>query len=122
WSSFAYAIEAMYIMGAVFNLGTDTFAITDPQVEAVDASISSFLLSLPPSKREVTSLDGHTDETLLMAHMVINWASILIHRPRSSLTFIRNHYKTICTHRFSAAGLPANACLSSRAQREICIS
>jgi hypothetical protein len=109
WSSFTYAIEAMYIMGAVFSLGPDTFAITDPQVEAVDASVSNFFLSLPPSKRDVTGPDGRTDETLLVAHMIINWASILIHRPRSSLTFIRNHYKTTCTMRSEAAGLPALA-------------
>ena len=109
WSSFAYAVESMYIMGAVFTLGADTFAITDPQVEAIDASISNFLLSLPPSKREVTLADGRTDETLLMAHMIINWAAILIHRPRSTLTFIRNHYQTTCTSRREAAGLPALA-------------
>ena len=109
WSSFAYAIEAMYIMGAVFNLGQDTFAITDPQVEAIDASISNFLLSLPPSKRDVALADGRTDETLLVAHMIINWAAILIHRPRSTLTFIRNHYHTTCTSRREAAGLPALA-------------
>ena len=109
WSSFAYAIEAMYIMGGVFKLGPDTFAITDPQVEAIDASISNFLLSLPPSKRDVTLADGRTDETLLLAHMIINWAAILIHRPRSTLTFIRNHYHTTCTSRREAAGLPALA-------------
>ncbi len=116
WSSFAYAIEAMYIMGAVFSLGADSFAITDPQVEAIDASISNFLLSLPPSKRDVTSPNGHTDEILLVAHMIINWAAILIHRPRSSLTFIRNHYHTTCTSRREAAGLPALAYASHTAK------
>ncbi|ETN45593.1 uncharacterized protein HMPREF1541_09425 [Cyphellophora europaea CBS 101466] len=109
YSSFAYAIEAMYIMGAVFELGPDTFAITDHQVEAIDASISNFTLSLPQDKRDVIpDPDGFVDETLLMAHMLINWAAILVHRPRSTLTFIRNHYATICT-RVEAAGLPALA-------------
>jgi hypothetical protein len=109
YSSFAYAIEAMYMMGSVFELGPDTFAITDHQVEALDASISNFFLSLPPSKREVVpSPDGSLDETLLFAHMVANWAAILVHRPRSTLTFIRNHYSTICT-RVEQAGLPALA-------------
>ncbi|KPI44646.1 uncharacterized protein AB675_8361 [Cyphellophora attinorum] len=86
-------------MGAIFQLGPDTFAITDPQVDAIDASISNFILSLPPSKRECHPND-HTnllDEPLLLAHMLINWSSIMLHRPRSSLTFIRNHYSTICT-------------------------
>ena len=116
WSSFAYSIEAMYIMAAVSNLGYDTFAITDPQVEAVDASISNYLLSLPPSKREVTQLDGRTDEMLLTAHMIINWAAILVHRPRSSLTFIRNHYHTTCTPRREVAGLPGVAYASHTAK------
>ena len=104
YSSHAYAIEAMYIMGAIFQLGPDTFAITDPQVDAIDASISNFLLSLPPSKREVHP-DSHTnllDESLLLAHMLLNWSSIMLHRPRSTLTFIRNHYSTICTRSESA--------------------
>ena len=99
----------MYIMGAVFNLGPDTFSITDPQVEAIDASISNFILSLPPSKREVSPSETGTDEVLLLAHMIINWASILVHRPRSTLTFIRNHYQTTCTSRHEPAGLPALA-------------
>ena len=95
-------------MGTIFALSSDTFAITDPQVEAIDASISNFFLSLPPSKREVADLDGRIDETLLMAHMLINWSSILLHRPRSTLTFIRNHYATVCTKR-EAASMPALA-------------
>ena len=108
YSSLAYCVEATSIMGAIFTLGPDTFTITDPQVEAIDASISNFFLSLPPSKREVVEIDGSVDEPLLMAHMLINWSSILLHRPRSTLTFIRNHYATVCTKR-EAASMPALA-------------
>lgn len=108
WSSFAYAITAMYIMGSVLSLGPDTFAITDPAVEAVDASISEFLLSLPPEKRDVVECDGNSDECLLVAHMILNWAAILLHRPRSTLTFIRNCYQTTCTKEEPSA-MPALA-------------
>ena len=115
YSSLAYTIESMFIMGSIFTMGQDTFAITDPQVEAIDASISNFFLSLPPSKREVTEIDGYVDEPLLLAHMFINWACILLHRPRSTLTFIRNHYATICTKK-EATSMPALAYASHTAK------
>ncbi|KAK5198833.1 hypothetical protein LTR99_007773 [Exophiala xenobiotica] len=115
YSSFAYAIEAAYILGSVLALGPDTFAVTDPQVEAIDASITNYFLSLPPTKREVIGQCGHVDENLLVAHLLINWAAISLHRPRSSLTFIRNHYRTTCT-RAEAAGLPALAYSSHTAK------
>ncbi|EXJ89393.1 hypothetical protein A1O3_02460 [Capronia epimyces CBS 606.96] len=106
FSSFDYAIEASYILGSVLNLAADTFAVTDPQVEAIDASISNFFLSLPLEQREVIRHDGTVDECLVVAHIIINWAALGLHRPRSTLTFIRNHYRTTCT-KPEAAGLPA---------------
>lgn len=118
YSSFAYGIEAGYILGAVLSLGPDTFAVTDPQVEGLDASISNYFLSLPLDKRDPTRPDGSVDESLLIAHLAINWASIALHRPRSTLTFIRNHYRTTCT-RAESAGLPALAysCHTAKALR-----
>jgi hypothetical protein len=82
--------------------------VTDAQVEAIDASISSFSLSLPPDKREALRPDGTVDEVLLVAQLLLNWAAISLHRPRSTLTFVRNHYKTTCT-RAESTGLPALA-------------
>lgn len=118
YSSFAYGIEASYILGAVLSLGPDSFAVTDPQIEALDASISNYFLSLPLDKRDPTRPDGSVDEALLNAHLAINWAAIALHRPRSTLTFIRNHYRTTCT-RAEAAGLPALAysCHTAKALR-----
>lgn len=115
YSSFAYCVEAAYILGSVLALGPDTFAVTDPQVEAIDAAISNYLISLPIDKREVIRHDGSVDECLLIAHLVIHWAAICLHRPRSTLTFIRNHYRTTCT-RAEAAGLPALAYASHTAK------
>jgi hypothetical protein len=115
YSSFAYQIEATYILGSVLALSPDTFAVTDPQVEGIDAAISNLLLSLPMEKREVVRNDGSIDECLLIAHLVIHWAAICLHRPRSTLTFIRNHYRTTCT-KAEAAGLPALAYTSHTAK------
>jgi hypothetical protein len=115
FSSFAYAVEASYMMGAVLALGPDTFAVTDPQVEAIDASLSNFFLSLPADKREVIRQDGSVDPCLVVAHLIANWAGICLHRPRSTLTFIRNHYRTTCT-RAEAVGLPALAYSSHTAK------
>lgn len=115
YSSFAYVIEAAYILGSVLALSPDTFAVTDPQVEGIDAAISNLLLSLPMEKREVVRNDGSIDECLLIAHLVIHWAAICLHRPRSTLTFIRNHYRTTCT-KAEAAGLPALAYTSHTAK------
>ncbi|KIW24221.1 uncharacterized protein PV07_09949 [Cladophialophora immunda] len=115
YSSFAYCIEAAYILGSVLALSPDTFAVTDPQVEGIDAAISNLLLSLPMDKREVVRNDGTIDECLLIAHLVIHWAAICLHRPRSTLTFIRNHYRTTCT-KAEAAGLPALAYTSHTAK------
>lgn len=108
WSSFAYKIEAARILGTVLQLSPDRFAVTNPQVEAIDASISSFLLSLPPEKREVVEHDGVCDEVLFGAHMIIQWAAINVYRPRSSLTAIKNHYHTACTEK-ERSSLPAHA-------------
>ena len=58
YSSYAYCIEATYILGSVLALSPDTFAVTDPQVEGIDAAIANLLLSLPMEKREVVRNDG----------------------------------------------------------------
>ncbi|RVX70097.1 hypothetical protein B0A52_06269 [Exophiala mesophila] len=115
FSSFAYVVEAAYNLGAVLALprNSDSYSYNrtadntrriekteisiDAQVEAIDAKLASFQLSLPPDKRDPLHEDTTIDQTLLWAHLIINWAGILLHRPRSSLTFMRSHYRTICT-------------------------
>lgn len=97
YSSGAYKVEATRIMRKVLALEADSFNVTNAQVETLDASIQSFLLSLPPSFREVVEHDGKVDEVLFTTHMIIQWASIALHRPRSNLTFLRNQYRTACS-------------------------
>ena len=106
YSSGAYKVEATRILRKVLSLEADSFNVTNAEVEAVDASIQSFLLTLPPHFREVIESDGRVDEVLFAAHMVIQWASIALHRPRSNLTFIRNHYSNACSNEESV-GVPA---------------
>lgn len=106
YSSGAYKVEATRILGKVLALEGESFNVTNAQVETIDASIQSFLLSLPPQLREVVENDGKVDEDLFAAHMIIQWASIALHRPRSNLTFVRNHYGTACSSQESV-GIPA---------------
>jgi hypothetical protein len=106
YSSGAYKVEATRIMRKVLALEADSFNVMNAQVETIDASIQSFLLSLPLHFREVVENDGKVDEVLFTAHMIIQWASIALHRPRSNLTFLRNHYRTACSSEESV-GIPA---------------
>lgn len=41
-------------------------------VDAVDARLSSWLLFLPPNKREILNSEGTVDEMLFQAHMIMN--------------------------------------------------
>ncbi len=59
YSSMAYKIEAVRLLGNVLSLGKDVFASSDEQVEGVDASLASFILSLPLSKRHVIERGAH---------------------------------------------------------------
>lgn len=106
YSSGAYKVEATRIMRKVLALEADSFNVMNAQVETIDASIQSFLLSLPLHFREVVESDGKVDEVLFTAHMIIQWASIALHRPRSNLTFLRNHFRTACSSDESV-GIPA---------------
>jgi len=105
YSSMAYTIEAVRLMGNVLSLGTDIVAASDAQVERVDVNLADFALSLPPNKRHNIEQDGAVDEVLFSAHILINCALIMLHRPRSNLIYIRNHYPTPCT-RQEAIGTP----------------
>lgn len=108
YSSYAYKIEAVRLLGKVLNLGTDIFAATDEQVESLDTSLANFMISLPPDKRYVLERDGRCNEVLFSAHNLIDSALIMLHRPRSSLVFVQNHYPTPCT-RQEAIGTPTSA-------------
>jgi Fungal specific transcription factor domain len=98
WSSFAYEVEAVRIMHNVLQSRTHDQRFNDADVESLDASLSGFQLSLPHSKRDLAERDGKIDEVLFTAHMIVHWAIILLHRPRSSLTSLGNPYETVCSN------------------------
>lgn len=95
WSSFAYRIEAMRILRRVLDINSDKIASLSTQVDAASASVSSFLLSIPPEKRDGLKNDGEVDEIMACALMIIHLASICLHFPRSNLASGRA-FKTIC--------------------------
>jgi hypothetical protein len=97
FSSFAYKVEATRLLGKVLELGSDICCVRDSAVEAMDGELSNFLLSLPLEKREIIEVDGTVDEVLFNAHMILNWALILLHRPRSWLSSGPHRYETACT-------------------------
>jgi Fungal Zn(2)-Cys(6) binuclear cluster domain/Fungal specific transcription factor domain len=97
FSSFAYKIEATRLLGKVLELGSEICCVRDSAVGTMDGELSNFLLSLPPEKREIIEVDGAVDEVLFNAHMIINWALIFLHRPRSWLSSGPQHYETACT-------------------------
>lgn len=98
WSSFAYEVEAVRIMHTVLQSRAQDQRFSDADIDALDASLSGFQFSLPPSKRDLAERDGKIDEVLFAAHMIVHWAIILLHRPRSSLTSLGNPYETVCSH------------------------
>jgi hypothetical protein len=115
WSSFAYKVEATRIMHAILQLSPDGISVKNAQVEAIDSSISSFLLSLPPEKREVVERHSTIDEVLFGAHMIIQWAAITVHRPRSGLTAVKTQYQTACTKE-EMVGMPALGYISHKSK------
>jgi Fungal specific transcription factor domain len=118
WSSFAYEVEAVRLLHNVLQSRTYDQTFSDAEVEALDASLSGFQLDLPPSKRDLAERDGKLDEVLFAAQMIVHWAVILLHRPRSSLTSLGNPYETVCSQGdLSTAPVLTRAAHTSKAIR-----
>lgn len=84
FSSHAYRIEAMRILGRVMALPKITVGQED-QVEALDARIVSWFHHLPNSKAEPFRPDGSVDEIMFQAIIIVNSASIYLNFPCSDL-------------------------------------
>lgn len=72
YSSFAYRIEAARLVGRILALSDFPHESDDNNIEAIDAGLTSWILHLPPSKREVVDHEGKVDEMLFQAHMLIS--------------------------------------------------
>ncbi|KAF3915913.1 hypothetical protein AA313_de0204455 [Arthrobotrys entomopaga] len=96
FSSYAYRVEAVRILGQVLACGGSENP-DDPRVDSADTSLVNWMLHLPGNKKELVDKDGKVDEMLFQAHMVINAASIYLHRPKSHLAISLVPDATSCT-------------------------
>ncbi|KAH3940732.1 hypothetical protein HBI56_184460 [Parastagonospora nodorum] len=96
FSSFTYLIDAVRILGKVFECARLDSTFEYHAVDVVDQYLCNWRLHLPASKLDVVSSSGHVDEVLFQAHMVNAGSTIMLHRPRSNLGFGRVEGVNIC--------------------------
>ncbi|KAH7113337.1 hypothetical protein B0J11DRAFT_497673 [Dendryphion nanum] len=85
--SFCYRIEAVRLLGRVLTI-TGAHGVHRDQVQAVDNALAAFIHHLPTCKSEPEIADTHggVDHLMFQAHTVIQYATILLHFPRSDLS------------------------------------
>lgn len=94
FSSSCYRIEAVQILSRVLSIAN---AEAHPdEVQAIDNSLAAWTHYVPPEKRDLISNSGEVDEMLFQAHMVIHWATILLHMPRSELLSVHPTADIFC--------------------------
>lgn len=96
FSSFTYLIDAVRILGKVFECARLDSTFEYHAVDVVDQYQCNWRLHLPQSKTNIVNNDGHIDEVLFQAHMVNAGSTIMLHRPRSNLGFGRVEGVNIC--------------------------
>jgi hypothetical protein len=86
FSSFCYRIEAVRLLGRVLAI-TGAHGVHRDRVQAVDNALAAFIHHLPPSKSEpeIVNTYGELDELMFQTHMIIQYATMLLHFPRSDL-------------------------------------
>jgi hypothetical protein len=87
FSSFTYLIDAIRILGKVFEVARLDSTFEYHAVDVVDSYLVNWRLHLPVSKLEIVNNDGIIDELMFQAHMVNAGSTIMLHRPRSNLGF-----------------------------------
>lgn len=96
FSSFTYLIDAIRILGKVFEVAKLDSTFEYHAVDVVDSYLVNWRLHLPPSKLDIVNNDGVIDEVLFQAHMVNGGSTIMLHRPRSNLGFGRVEGVNVC--------------------------
>lgn len=86
FSSFSYRIKAAQILGQVMSI-TGPQGVHRDEVQMVDNALASWSLHLPPSKAETETINtyGGFDVVMFQAHVMISYATMLLHFPRGSL-------------------------------------
>lgn len=95
YSSFAYKVEATRILNNVLEINNDVDGASESQLAAVKASIASYMLRIPMSKRYATTASGDADEAMLFALVLVRVAEICLHLPRSGFSGLQN-FRTSC--------------------------
>lgn len=83
-SSFTYRVDAIDLIARVLAVRDPNRAHRD-KAQAVDNTLASWAHYLPSNKTDIVNAYGEIDEMLLQAHMMVQFAAILLHFPRSSL-------------------------------------
>ncbi|EED24563.1 C6 transcription factor, putative [Talaromyces stipitatus ATCC 10500] len=83
-SSFTYRVDAIDLIARVLAVRDPNRAHRD-KAQAVDNTLASWAHYLPSNKTDIVNAYGEIDEMLLQAHMMVQFAAILLHFPRSNL-------------------------------------
>ncbi|KAH8430938.1 uncharacterized protein LDX57_008601 [Aspergillus melleus] len=84
FSSFSYRIEAATILCRVLVLNRLRDYHRD-HLQAIENALVSWVNHLPPKKLDIVDSYGNVDEMMFQAHLIISYAAMLLHLPRSDL-------------------------------------
>ena len=84
FSSFSYRIDAATILCRVLVLNRLQECHRD-HLQAVENALVSWINHLPPKKLDIVDSYGNIDEMMFQAHLIIAYAAMLLHLPRSDL-------------------------------------
>ncbi|CAG8950842.1 hypothetical protein HYFRA_00003059 [Hymenoscyphus fraxineus] len=97
FSSFTYLIDACRTASSMIALDSEDKAPGERVLEALDAKFVNWFLYLPKCKTDVVLQDGKVDETMFLAHIVINCEKLTLHRPHSLIPYSSLETKSKCT-------------------------
>ncbi|EXJ78571.1 hypothetical protein A1O1_08972 [Capronia coronata CBS 617.96] len=84
FSSYCYRIDAVRILARVISIAR-THEPHPDEVQAVDNALVGWIHHLPAGKSEIINAFGELDPMIFQAYMIIQYASIYLHCPRSDL-------------------------------------
>ncbi|KAF2021236.1 hypothetical protein BU24DRAFT_416892 [Aaosphaeria arxii CBS 175.79] len=84
FSSFSYRMEASTILHRVLVLNRLQECPRD-HIQAIENALVSWVNHLPPQKLDVIDCYGTVDEMMFQAHIIVAYAAMLLHLPRSDL-------------------------------------
>lgn len=89
FSSYCYRIEAVRILSRVIKVAEDP-DIEKDEFTAVDNSLAGWKYHLPQCKADIARTEKTTgvDELMFQAQLIVDFATILLHLPRSNLRSI----------------------------------